>query len=137
MNRETPCPYCGQLVMCHLPEDSHINEEQLKEYALSVCSCAMGRRVRAQQAQIAEAQDNINMLCGEGAEENSMTPIESEDVHNILNKAVELVSKGTIFDLTVRVSGGGTVKISTGSKGTIKVKRTVGFSEQLEANQKL
>lgn len=77
------------------------------------------------------------MLCGEGAEENSMTPIESEDVHTILKMAVELVSKGTIFDLTVRVSGGGTVKISAGTKGQIKVKRTVGFSEQLEANQKL
>ena len=41
------------------------------------------------------------------------------------------------YDLTVKVSGGGTVKISAGSKGTIKVKRTVGFSEQLEANEKL
>lgn len=137
MKREIPCPHCGQLVMCRLPEDADMSEEQLREHALSVCSCPMGRKVRAKQAQIAEAQDNIIMLCGEGAEENSMAPIESKDVHNILNKAVELVSKGTIYDLTVKESGGGTVKISAGNKGTIKVKRTVGFSEQREANEKL
>ena len=137
MTREVPCPSCGQLVICNVPDDNNYTEKEYKEHALSVCSCPMGRKVRAKQAQIAEAQDNIIMLCGEGAEENSMAPIESEDVHNILNKAVELVSKGTIYDLTVKVSGGGTVKISAGSKGTIKVKRTVGFSEQLEANEKL
>lgn len=136
MNREIPCPHCGQLVMCRLPEDADMNEEQLREHALSVCSCPMGRKVRAKQAQIAEAQDNINMLCGEGAEENSMAPIESEDVHNILNKAAELVSKGVIHELSVKVSGGGTVKISAGSKGSIKVRRNVGFSQQLEANEK-
>lgn len=76
------------------------------------------------------------MLCGEGAEENAMQPIECQDVHDIMNKAAELVAKGKIFELTVKVSGCGTVKISAGTKGQIKVKRTVGFSEQLEANQK-
>lgn len=65
-----------------------------------------------------------------------MTPIENEDVREVLYKAVELVAKGTVFDMTVKVSGAGIIKISAGSKGTIKVKRTVGFSEQLEANQK-
>ncbi len=137
MTREVPCPSCGQLVICTIPDDNNFTEKEWQEHALSICSCPMGRRVRAEQAQIAEAQDNINMLCGEGATENQMQPIESEAVHDILNEAVVLVAKGIIFDLTVRVSGGGTVKISSGSKGTIKVKRTVGFSEQLEANQKL
>ncbi|MBQ8574808.1 MAG: hypothetical protein IJ447_02025 [Clostridia bacterium] len=137
MTREVPCPSCGQLVICTVPDDNNYTEKEYQQHALSICTCPMGRKVRATEAQIAEAQDNINMLCGEGAEGNSMTPIESEDVHTILKMAVKLVSKGTIFDLTVRVSGGGTVKISAGTKGQIKVKRTVGFSEQLEANQKL
>lgn len=137
MTKELPCPSCGQLVICRVSADKELTEQEEKELALSVCSCPAGKRRRAEQAQIAEAQDNINMLCGEGAEENNMTPIENQDVHNILYKAAELVAKGEIFDLSVKVSGGGIVKISTGPKGQIKVKRTVGFSEQLEANQKI
>ena len=137
MKREIPCPYCGQLVLCHIDDDRNYTDEELKQHALSICTCPMGRRVRAKQAQIAEAQDNINMLCGEGAEQNQMSPIENEAIHDILNQAVELVSKGVIYELSIKVSGGGTVKISAGSKGAIKVKRTVGFSEQLEANEKL
>ena len=68
MTKEIPCPYCGQLVVCRLPEDKCLSEEEKGEYALSVCGCPMGRRARATKAQIAEAKDNINMLCGEGAE---------------------------------------------------------------------
>lgn len=136
MTTELPCPSCGQLVMCRVPADEELTEQGEKDLVLSVCSCPAARLDRAEKAQIAEAQDNINMLCGEGAEENSMQPIECQDVHDIMNKAAELVAKGKIFELTVKVSGCGTVKISAGTKGQIKVKRTVGFSEQLEANQK-
>ena len=136
MTTPIPCPYCGQIIMCKLPEDKELNESEQSELALSQCGCTMGNTYRAREGLILDAQYNIETLCFSGAEENSMTPIESEAVHEILDKSAELVAKGVIFELTVKVSAGGTVKISAGSTGTIKVKRTVGFSEQLEANQK-
>jgi hypothetical protein len=122
--------------MCEVPEDRALTANEQTDLVLAVCDCAMGLSFRAKKQLIQEAKDNIDMLCFEGAQDSSMTPIENEDVREVLYKAVELIAKGTIFDLTMKVSAGGTVKVSAGSKGTIKVKRTVGFSEQLEANQK-
>lgn len=87
--------------------------------------------------QIEEAKENIEELCGNGAAKNGMQPIECERIMDILKEAAELVSDGEIFNLAIKVSGGGTVTVSAGSKGQIKVKRSVGFTEQLEANQKL
>lgn len=49
MTKPIPCPYCGQIVMCEVPEDRNLTADEQTELSLSICGCAMGLSFRAKK----------------------------------------------------------------------------------------
>ncbi len=65
-----------------------------------------------------------------------MTEIENDEIIDFLEKTARLIADAKAFDLTVTTVSHGKVKISKSSKGSISVKRIVGHTEELKANEK-
>lgn len=106
------------------------------ELALQTCECPGARAWRSKEKQIDEACFNIESLCVANARELGMTEIENDEIIDILKKTARLIADAKVFDLTVTTVGHGKVKIGKSGKGSISVKRTVGHTEELKANEK-
>lgn len=126
-----PCPFCGQVNRISFNEE--LTEAEKESRAIQSCDCHEARKNRHKEMQIEEAYNNINYLC---SGDNGMRAIEDTATIQILKDIVKGISDNNIYSATIKVVGSGTFNISVGSKNQIKVKRTVGFSEQLEANEK-
>lgn len=128
------CPKCGQALM---NEDNRtLTDTEAAELALQTCNCPAARAWRSKEKQIDEACCNIESLCVANARELGMTEIENDEIIDILKKTARLIADAKVFDLTVTTVGHGKVKISKSGKGSICVKRTVGHTEELKANEK-
>lgn len=132
----TACPYCGQLVTVVIPDDEKYSEADLNRMATLECSCPAGRQQRAIKAQIEEAKKNLVMLSSDGAQDMGFQPIGDENVVEALEKLIELAGYGKVLDVTIKLSGLGTVKIKRTPKEQIQVKRVVGTSASLETTPK-
>lgn len=132
----TACPYCGQLVTVVIPDDANYSEADLNRMATLECSCPAGRQQRAIKAQIEEAKTNLFELSSDRAQDMGFQPIGDENVIEAMEKLIELAGYGKVLDVTIKLSGLGTVKIKRTPKEQIKVTRVVGISASLEANQK-
>lgn len=132
----TACPYCGQVVAVEVPDDANYSEADLKREAVLECSCPKGRYQRAIREQIRDAKNNLTALSSEDAQNMGFQPIGDENVIEAMEKLIELAGYGKVLDVTIKLSGLGTVKIKRTPKEQIKVTRVVGISASLEANQK-
>lgn len=132
----TVCPYCGQVVTVELPDNEDYTEADLKREATLNCSCPEGRYQRAIREQIRDAKNNLTALSSEDAQNMGFQPIGDENVIEAMEKLIELAGYGKVLDVTIKLSGLGTVKIKRTPKEQIKVTRVVGISASLEANQK-
>lgn len=132
----TVCPYCGQLVAVEVPDEANYSEAELKREAVLECSCPAGRLQRAIKAQIEEAKTNLFELSSDSAQDMGFQPIGDENVVEALEKLIELAGYGKVLDVTIKLSGLGTVKIKRTPKEQIQVKRVVGTSASLETTPK-
>ncbi len=132
----TACPYCGQLVTVVIPDDEKYSEADLNRMATLECSCPAGRLQRAIKAQIEEAKTNLFELSSDSAQDMGFQPIGDENVVEALEKLIELAGYGKVLDVTIKLSGLGTVKIKRTPKEQIQVKRVVGTSASLETTPK-
>lgn len=130
------CPECGQLLNAAVSPELVGNEKTEAEAALAVCQCPAARKFRAIKRQISEAQCNIRQLCGEASQRYGLEPMEDDEIYSVLDEIIELAGGGKILDAAVKLSGLGTIKIKKGAKEQIKVSRTLGITETLEANLK-
>ena len=122
---------CG---LCACGED--YSEAELKREAVLECSCPAGRLQRAIKAQIEEAKTNLFELSSDSAQDMGFQPIGDENVVEALEKLIELAGYGKVLDVTIKLSGLGTVKIKRTPKEQIQVKRVVGTSASLETTPK-
>jgi hypothetical protein len=113
-----------------------LTDAEAAEFALQTCKCPAARAWRSKEKQIDEACFNIESLCVANARELGMTEIENDEIIDILKKTARLIADAKVFDLTVTTVGHGKVKIGKAGKGSISVKRTVGHTEELKANEK-
>ena len=132
----TACPYCGQLVTVVIPDDEKYSEADLNRMATLECSCPEGRYQRAIREQIRDAKNNLTALSSEDAQNMGFQPIGDENVVEALEKLIELAGYGKVLDVTIKLSGLGTVKIKRTPKEQIQVKRMVGTSASLETTPK-
>lgn len=120
------CEYCGQVV--------EVGDQAVPdEAAWQFCSCPDARRRRKLARKIAEAMEHVDELCGPGAADYGMQPVQSPSAVGLLKDAVAEVGSGGIASITAVIPGGGTVTIKMGSKLEIKVSRRVSRTMTMEA----
>lgn len=125
------CRYCGQLQEV----GTHPSQAAAGETATEVCSCPSARTARRIAEQIADAQDRVNRLFGEGAEDLGFKPIAGDGAIDLLEKVVELIARGPISSASLNIRGQCKAKFSITSKGKIKVSRSETRSCDLEAGE--
>ena len=114
------CEYCGQI----------INSDEGE--AWQHCNCPAARARQKKEDQIIMAHDNIDELFGpEAAEEYGYQPV--PDYILVLLKSCATLAGDSGIKSTIVLGGAlGTAKISLGSKGQIKVTRTLARGMTLE-----
>jgi len=125
------CQYCGQLQEV----GPHPSQAAADETATEVCSCPQARTARRIAEQIEDAQDRVNRLFGEGAEDLGFKPVAGDGVIDLLEKVVELIARGPISSASLNIRGQCKAKFSITSKGKIKVSRSETRSCDLEAGE--
>lgn len=125
------CRYCNQLQEV----GPHPSQAAADETATEVCSCPSARTARRIAEQIADAQDRVNRLFGEGAEDLGFKPIAGDGAIELLEKVVELIARGPISSASLNIRGQCKAKFSITSKGKIKVSRSETRSCDLEAGE--
>lgn len=120
------CEFCGQVVECGdvpVPDD----------VAWMHCSCPGAKHRRKLAQQVAEAMEHVDELCGTGAVNYGMTPVQSPSAIGLIKDAVAEVASGGAAAVTVVIPGGGTVIVKMGSKLEIKVSRKTSRVQTMEA----
>ncbi|MBP3328378.1 MAG: hypothetical protein J6L91_05675, partial [Clostridia bacterium] len=79
---------------------------------------------------------NLFELSSDGAQDMGFEPIGDSAIIEMLEKTIELAGYGKVLDVTIKLSGLGTVKIKRTPKEQIQVKRVVGTSASLETTPK-
>lgn len=125
------CRYCGQLITV----DPHPTQSDADDTASEVCSCPRAREERRVTEQIESANDRVNQLFGEQAEELGFKPIVESGPVELLNTAVELIARRRISSMAVQIRGQCKAKVSFTAKGKIKVERSETRSSALEAGE--
>jgi hypothetical protein len=125
------CRHCGQLQEV----GPHPSQKDADETAAEVCSCPNARIERRVTEQIADANDRVNRLFGETAEELGFKPIAEKGPVELLDNVVELIARRLISSATVQIRGQCKAKISLTTKGKIKVERSETRSCGLEAGE--
>lgn len=125
------CRYCDQLQEV----GPHPSQAAADETATEVCSCPSARTARRIAEQIEDAQDRVNRLFGEGAEDLGFKPIAGDGAIDLLEKVVELIARGPISSASLNIRGQCKAKFSITSKGKIKVSRSETRSCDLEAGE--
>ncbi len=125
------CRYCGQLQEV----GPHPSQAAADQTASEVCSCPQARTARRISEQIEDAQDRVNRLFGEGAEDLGFKPVAGDGVIGLLEKVVELIARGPISSASLNIRGQCKAKFSITSKGKIKVSRSETRSCDLEAGE--
>ncbi|AOY76667.1 hypothetical protein [Clostridium formicaceticum] len=72
-------------------------------------------------------------LFGENATEMGLSPIPKEEIHNLMNRVVELISNQFIRGCTIEINSVTKAKISVSSKGKINIERAQAIKYKLEA----
>ena len=125
------CRYCGQLQEV----GPHPSQAAADETATEVCSCPSARTARRIAEQIEDAQNRVNRLFGEGAEDLGFKPIAGDGAIELLERVVELIARGPISSASLNIRGQCKAKFSITSKGKIKVSRSETRSCDLEAGE--
>ena len=125
------CRYCGQLQEV----GPHPSQAAADETATEVCSCPSARTARRITEQIEDAQNRVNRLFGEGAEDLGFKPIAGDGAIELLERVVELIARGPISSASINIRGQCKAKFSITSKGKIKVSRSETRSCDLEAGE--
>lgn len=125
------CKYCHQLQEV----GPHPSQAAADETATEVCSCPSARTARRIAEQIEDAQNRVNRLFGEGAEDLGFKPIAGDGAIELLERVVELIARGPISSASLNIRGQCKAKFSITSKGKIKVSRSETRSCDLEAGE--
>lgn len=125
------CKYCNQLQEV----GPHPSQAAADETATEVCSCPSARTARRIAEQIEDAQNRVNRLFGEGAEDLGFKPIAGDGAIELLERVVELIARGPISSASLNIRGQCKAKFSITSKGKIKVSRSETRSCDLEAGE--
>lgn len=125
------CVYCGQ-ANCEEIYDGCVTDDERNKVATRCCGCPDAERERRISEQIENAQDRIQQLFGQGAENLDFEPFNDGELIELMNNTVSLIAKGIIKAASVQITGECRAKISLTAKDKIKVERTETMKYQLE-----
>lgn len=115
------CKYCGQVRETFVPEEIEKTQENLDRLATEQCDCEKAGKERAKRQAAERSKDTLGKML-------SRWPEAAEEAKTL----VDLVSKGELEAVTLKVPASTTVKISENSKGNIVVNKTTTIQERHE-----
>ena len=115
------CKFCGQIYQ--FETDGRAMEDQLDAWAIEKCDCIDARIEQKRQQRATEAKANVQELLGEGR----------EDVENLLDHGIDLISEKKVAKVTVKTGEGETMNVSINKDGIIKTEITKTTKKSKEA----
>ncbi|WP_114295857.1 hypothetical protein [Anaerobacterium chartisolvens] len=125
------CRYCSEAIIANYPEDA--TEEEKTALATSLCSCSWAKREVGRKREIERAKERVQQLFGTDAKKVGFEPIAKEEIHNLLNGLIELISNDIIKGGAIQIDGITKAKISVSAKGKINIERVQTTKYKLEA----
>ena len=113
------CRYCGQVY-----NTQGVTQEEADRIATQVCSCDDARKEKRILEIIQDAQERAEMLSGPDGEADGFTAVDSPEVGDLINRAIERVARGELHEVSMQIIGCGTAKI-TGKAGGIRITRNM------------
>lgn len=107
------CPFCGQYVQVEI--EAPWTEEELMDASAMACECSEAERYRRRKVRKEKASRKINELFQE----------DSQEIIPIMNVGAELVLMDVLEKISISTAAGVNAKISTNSKGSLKIERSV------------
>ncbi|MFA6848749.1 MAG: hypothetical protein WCS30_00185 [Selenomonadaceae bacterium] len=123
------CRYCGEMVLAEYTDEMTTAERD--DMATQFCVCPAAKAVADKQAQKQGAKRKIQQLFGEDAEKKGLSPV-SQDIIEIMEGAIELISAEQIWSISIELEAGGKGKLSRNNKDKINVERTETQKYKLE-----
>ena len=115
------CKFCGQIYQ--FETGGQASEEALDAWATEKCDCIDARIEQKRQQRATEAKANVQELLGEGR----------EDVENLLDHGIDLISEKKVARVTVKTGEGETMNVSINKDGIIKTEITKTTKKSKEA----
>lgn len=125
------CNYCGSTAILNYPEEA--TQEVKDKMATETCECSKSSIVREKEEEIRRAKERIMQLFGDESREMDFEPIPDQEIHNLMDNIVELVSNNLIRGVTITINSTTKAKISISSKGKINIERAQAIRYKLEA----
>lgn len=115
------CKYCGQVRETFVPEEIEETQENLDRLATEQCDCEKAEKAREKRQAVEKSKTTLEKML-------SKWPEAAEEAKTLVN----LVSKGTLEMVTLKVTARTTVKISENREGNIVVNKIVKIQERHE-----
>lgn len=115
------CKFCGQ---CNFDLDcSDCNTtDEATEKAIENCNCDEAIRYTTLRKKYEATKAHIDNLFGTGAEEKELIPL-SNNIITYLYASAERIVQSDISSVSIQIAAGCQAKITSNSKGQIKVER--------------
>lgn len=124
------CHYCGEMAILDYPETA--TQEEKNKMATKYCKCTQAANESEKEIETEKAKERIEQLFGENAIEMGFDSVLEQEINDLLNKIIELISNNYMRGATIEIDGSTKAKISISSKGKINIERIQAIKYKLE-----
>ena len=124
------CKFCGQS-NAKVDLKDGMTEIEADELATLSCDCPDARNYQKRQEQAAKAKIELETLMLNDNEVHNIKAVDSEAVE-LLKKAVDLMADDKIYQISIKLTHGGTAEIKATASGKISVQRSLTLKSKRE-----
>lgn len=110
------CRFCGQIMS--FETSGLAKEDDLNEWAVEKCDCTAAKIYTKRKKSVNTAKERVNTFF------SNISGPSGETAIRLLNEAIDAIIQNEIEQITINIGDGCKGKVSTNSKGNIKVERT-------------
>lgn len=130
MDKIPECKFCGQFnAKVELSDD--MTQSEAVELATLNCDCPAARGYQRKQEQVEKAKAELESLFLEDDEIHNIKAADSVVV-DLLKEAVDLIADDKIYQISVKLTRGGTAEVKATSSGKISVQRSLTLKSKRE-----
>lgn len=130
MDKIPVCKFCGQFnAKVELSDD--MTQSETVELATLNCDCPNARIYQRKQEQAEKAKAELESLFLEDDEIHNIKAADSVVV-DLLKEAVDLIADDKIYQISVKLTRGGTAEVKATSSGKISVQRSLTLKAKRE-----
>ena len=130
MERIPVCKFCGQL-NAKVNVNDDMTQSEVVELATLNCDCPSARIYQRRQEQAQRAKLEIEALFLAEDEAHNIKPADSDAVE-LMKKAVDLIADDKIYQISIKLSRGGSADVKATSSGKISVQRSLTLKSKRE-----